>query len=266
MQVYVSGGVAFGPYRKRFEQLMGKPVITLDTYYTSEGCLACQTRLDNDLMPMELVLRNGVFFEFIPFNDHNFIQGELNPAAQALSVAEVEEGIEYALVLSSCSGAWRYLIGDTVRFIDKKRAEIKITGRTKHFLSICGEHLSVDNMNMGVETMESLFDVNIPEFTVKAIKVDNHFEHHWFLGCNSSIDNDLLTQALDDKLCALNDDYCTERRENLLKYIRIKIVPPQCFIKWLERQGKVGGQAKFPRVMNELQYQDWLIFLTEQGF
>lgn len=262
-QVYVSGGVAFGPYRKRFEQLTGKPVITLDTYYTSEGCLACQTRFDNEQMPMELVLRNGIFFEFVPFNDRNFQNGQIMPEARALSISEVEEGVEYALLLSTCSGAWRYLLGDTVRFLDVKRAEIKITGRTKHFLSITGEHLSVDNMTAGIEAMEKAFDMVIPEFTVKALKVDNHFEHHWFVGCDSPIDAELFAQKLDAELCRLNDDYATERRENLLRFIRVFPLPSKTFLAWLESKGRIGGQIKFPRVMSDAQFVEWKEFIKK---
>lgn len=264
-QVYVSGGVAFGPYRKRFEQLCGKPIITLDTYYTSEGCLACQTRLDSELMPMELVLRNGIFFEFIPFNDDNFQDGQLLPNAKALTVADVEEGVDYALIISSCSGAWRYIMGDTVKFVNKARAEIKITGRTKHFLSITGEHLSVDNMTQGIEAMEKLYDLSISEFTVKGIKVEQHFEHHWFIGSDSLFDEHAFAKNLDAKLAEINDDYATERSENLLKHIRVHRVPEAAFIDWLKTKGKIGGQIKFPRVMTDEQFEDWKTFLMSYG-
>ena len=265
-QVYVSGGVAFGPYKKRFEQLCGKPLIYLDTLYTSEGCLACQTRLDNDNMPMELVLNNSVFFEFVPFNEQHFQDGNLLSTAKALSIDEVEEEVDYAILLSTCSGAWRYLLGDTVRFFNKELAEIKITGRTKHFLSICGEHLSVDNMNAGIEAMEALFDLTIPEFTVKAVKVDNHFEHHWYIGTDKTIvDTSFFAQKLDEKLASLNDDYATERRDNLLKFIKVHAFPEAWFVEWLKRRGKSGGQAKFPRVMRDEVYAEWLGFLKSKG-
>jgi hypothetical protein len=264
-QVYVSGGIAFGPYKKRFEQLCGKPIMTLDTYYTSEGCIACQTRLDNEEMPMELILKNGIFFEFIPFDDAHFKNGLMIEGAKALTVEEVEEGVDYALVISSCSGAWRYLIGDTLKFTNKDTAEIKITGRTKHFLSITGEHLSVDNMNKGIEAMEELLDIVIPEFSVKGIKVDNHFEHHWYIGCDSDFDEQNFAQKLDAKLSELNDDYATERKENLLRYIKVHRLEEKTFFDWLESMGKVGGQSKFPRVMNDVQFENWKSFIKNYG-
>jgi hypothetical protein len=264
-QVYVSGGIAFGPYRKRFEQLCAKPIITLDTYYTSEGCLACQTKLDNEQMPMELILKNGIFFEFVPFDDAHFQNGQLIEGAKALTVDEVEEDIDYAMIISSCSGAWRYLIGDTVKFLNKETAEIKITGRTKHFLSITGEHLSVDNMNKGIEAMEEEFDIVIPEFTVKGIKVGNHFEHHWFIGADSQFDEVEFGKKLDAILSGLNDDYATERKENLLRNILVQRIDEKIFYDWLESKGKVGGQSKFPRVMSDAQFEDWKLFLNNYG-
>jgi hypothetical protein len=263
-QVYVSGGVNFGPYRKRFEQLCSKPIITLDTYYSSEGCLACQTRLDNEGMPMELVLQNGVFFEFIPFHEGNFNQGNLKKEAKAVSIENVLEGEEYALILSSCSGAWRYLIGDTIKFVNVERAEIKITGRTKQFLSICGEHLSLDNMCQAIEMLEKEFDLIITEFTVKALKIENHFEHHWYLGVEKIIDSDRITLRLDRILSGLNDDYATERKDNLLKKIQVHLLDQHLFLKWMEKKGKLGGQAKFPKVMTDEQFQDWLQFIKNE--
>lgn len=267
LQLCVSGGVALGPYKQRFQKLIGKEVSFLDTYNTSEGNLACQTRLDNDLMPMELILNNGIFFEFIPFDEQNFEAGYPNSDAVVHTVAEVEEGVDYAIVLSTCAGAWRYLLGDTVKFVNKARAEIKITGRIKHFLSVCGEHLSVDNMNTAIEKLESHLDIEVEEFTVKALKVEEHFEHHWYIGMKSQQlpqENERIAQLLDIALCGLNDDYQTERRDNLLKAIKVKTLPSIHFWEWMKKEGKYGGQAKFPRVLTDTQFKDWQEFLAEK--
>lgn len=269
LQVYVTGGIALGPYRRRIEQLMGKPMFYLDTYYASEGCLAGQRRFDNEVLPMELFLNNGIFFEFVPFDEQHFDEnGNILPDAQAIDIEQVVENKDYALVLSTCSGAWRYLIGDTIKFISKKNSEILITGRTGHFLSICGEHLSVDNMNQAVVHLERSLQLSVPEFTVKAVKVDNHFEHHWFLGVEGEIppiDNEKITETLDHQLCMLNDDYKTERRDNLLKKVKVQLLPLSAFFEWQARQGKIGGQNKFPRVMKDTLYQDWLAFVQGRG-
>jgi hypothetical protein len=168
LSVYLHGGVALDPYRKGLDQLMGKPIMYFETYLASEGFLAYQTRIGAS--GMRLNFRNGIFYEFVPFNRKNFNEsGELLPDAEVLSLAEVDTATDYAILITTCSGAWRYLIGDTVRFTDIEQSEIRITGRTKHFLSICGEHLSVDNMNQAVKRLSYDFDAPFPEFTVKGI-------------------------------------------------------------------------------------------------
>lgn len=267
LSLYVSGGVALGPYKQRFQKLIGKEVNLLDTYNASEGNLACQTRLNNELMPMELILNNGIFFEFIPFDEQNFEMGYPKADAIIHTVSEVEEAVDYAVVLSTCAGAWRYLLGDTIKFVNKARAEIKITGRIKHFLSVCGEHLSVDNMNAAIEKLETHLDIEVHEFTVKAIKVEDHFEHHWYLGLDEyqlPQDNKRLAQLLDVALCGLNDDYQTERRDNLLKGVKVKTLKRQHFWEWMKSYGRYGGQSKFPRVLNDEQFDVWKTFVVEK--
>ncbi|HPG32459.1 MAG TPA: GH3 auxin-responsive promoter family protein, partial [Lentimicrobium sp.] len=133
LSIYVHGGVSFAPYIKTFEKLLAKPLIYIETYLASEGFMAYQSRPGTNAM--QLVLDNGLFFEFVPFNENNFdAEGTLNPDAETLTIDQVEEGREYALLISSCAGAWRYLIGDTIKFTSKALSEIVITGRTKHFL------------------------------------------------------------------------------------------------------------------------------------
>ena len=146
-RVYTHGGVNFAPYKKSFEKLMGREMFYLETYLASEGFLAYQRKQDHS---MQLVLDNGIFFEFVPFNSDNFkADGKLVDNPEVLLLDQVKEDEDYAILISTCAGAWRYLIGDTIRFTSVKDFEIVITGRTKHFLSLCGEHLSVDNMTTG---------------------------------------------------------------------------------------------------------------------
>ncbi|MBI3234124.1 MAG: GH3 auxin-responsive promoter family protein, partial [Bacteroidetes bacterium] len=150
LQVYTWGGVSIEPYRKSIDKLCAKPLQYWETYLASEGFFSFQSRQDSK--GMKLILNNGIFFEFIPFDDNHFdSDGNLLAGAQAITVKDVKKDVNYAIVISTCSGAWRYLIGDTVTFVNLKNLEIKITGRTKHYLSICGEHLSVDNMNTAVQ-------------------------------------------------------------------------------------------------------------------
>lgn len=252
------GGVSLEPYRKGFDKLMGKPIIYIETYLASEGFLAYQVRPNGGL---QLVLNNGIFFEFIPFTQENFDEdGNMRATPETLMVDEVEENKEYALLISTCSGAWRYLIGDTIKFTNLDRAEIVITGRTKHFLSLCGEHLSVDNMNRAIDAVAAEFEIDVREFTVTGIKHPPLFAHQWYIGTNKEVDDKEVMLFLDNKLNELNDDYAVER-QHALKNVFVKTVPNEYFYEWMKAKGKEGGQHKFPRVLKSLQKDDWEAFL-----
>jgi hypothetical protein len=264
LSIYVHGGVSFEPYKKGFARLLGKPLTYIETYLASEGFLAYQTRPDTD--SMQMVLDNNIFFEFVPFNSDNFdIEGNLIPNPQVLTIDQVEEGREYALLLSSCAGAWRYLIGDTLRFTSKELYEIQITGRTKHFLSLCGEHLSQENMNRAVRMLEDELNVDIREFTVSGIKYDTMFAHQWYLGSDDPIDQELAREKIDGYLKVLNDDYRVERIA-ALKDVLVDVLPTSWFYEYMKIHGKEGGQHKFPRVVKGDHYLRWIDFLkTKRG-
>lgn len=259
LQVYVHGGVSFDPYRKGFEKLLGRPIYYIETYLASEGFIAFQAFPNR--RSMRLVLNNGIFYEFIPFDDLNFdAQGEIRPDAQTVMIDDVVEGKEYALLLSTCAGAWRYLIGDVIKFVSVEESEIVITGRTKHFLSLCGEHLSVENMNHAIELISDELDIEVPEFTVAGVPHGSLFAHHWYLGTDDEVDPQLIRQKLDERLKELNDDYAVERSA-ALKEVIVELLPVKTFYNWMESKGKVGGQHKFPRVMKAAQFQDWQSFI-----
>ncbi len=260
LSVYVHGGVSFDPYRKGFEKLLGRPIHYIETYLASEGFIAYQT------LPMrrtmKLVLNNGIFYEFVPFDDKNFFpSGEIKPDAEALMIDEVEEGKEYAILLSTCAGAWRYLIGDVVKFTSVEESEIIITGRTKHFLSLCGEHLSVDNMNKAIELVADELNIAIREFTVAGIPHESLFAHHWYIGTDDPVDKKKLRDRLDFHLEHLNDDYAVERKA-ALKEVIVDVLPVQTFYDYMEARGKVGGQNKFPRVLKNAQREEWEKFIA----
>ena len=260
---FVHGGVSFEPYRKGFEKLLGRPLIYIETYLASEGFLAYQDR--QDAQGMKLVLNEHIFYEFVPFDEQNFDQeGNLLPGAEALMIHEVEEGKDYALLISTAAGAWRYLIGDTIRFSDKERSEIIITGRTKHFLSLVGEHLSVDNMNKAIQLVSEELNVSIPEFTVAGVPHGLFFAHHWYVACDDHTEAAVLKQKIDTHLRRLNDDYAVER-DNALKEVEVTILPESRFLEFMERKGKLGGQHKFPRVMKGSMLQEWQQFVDGKG-
>lgn len=258
-RVLVHGGVAFGPYKENFEKLLGEPIEYMETYLASEGFMAISSGKGS---PLKLLLNNGIFFEFIPFNDENFNQdGDLVSYPEIITIDKVEEHTNYAIILSTCSGAWRYLIGDTIQFINKENAEIIITGRTKHYLTICGEHLSVDNMNKALEKTCEELNIKVPEFCVNAFAYENLFAHKWYIGSNDTFDLSLFKSKLDKALCELNDDYATERT-SALKDIFVEQIPVQQFYEFLDHIGKKGAQVKFPRVIKGELLMKWEKFLN----
>ncbi len=262
--VLVFGGLSFKPYEKTFASLLGKPIVTIETYLASEGYIAYQARPDAD--GLRLLADNGIFFEFVPFNSENFDhEGNINPDAETVWWDEVQEGVEYAILLNTCAGAWRYLLGDTIKVVKKQKGEIIITGRTKHYLSVTGEHLSVENMSMAIERLSEQLQVPIPEFTVYPYRVGRFWGHKWFLGVarQVNISQDELATMLDNILKELNDDYATER-SSALKEIKVFTVPVNVFYEWMEQRGKLGSQNKFPRVLKGEQINHWENFLKSR--
>lgn len=257
---FVHGGVSFEPYRHGFEKLLGKPLIYIETYLASEGFIAYQDKQHSK--GMKLLTNGHIFYEFVPFDDKNFDhEGNLVPNPNALTIRDVEEGKDYALLISTNAGAWRYLIGDTIRFTDKEHCEIVITGRTKHFLSLVGEHLSVDNMNKAIQIASEELNVSIPEYTVVGEPHGNFFAHHWYVACDDHVPADTLRNRIDEALKELNDDYAVERK-SALKEVLLDVLPESRFMEFMNLKGKVGGQHKFPRVLKGKILEEWKAFLA----
>lgn len=259
---FVHGGVSFEPYKKGFEKLLGKPLIYIETYLASEGFIAYQCRPNSK--GMRLVTNGHIFMEFVPFDDKNFdANGDMVQYPEALLIDEVEEGKEYALLISTTAGAWRYLIGDTIKFMDKEKCEIAITGRTKHYLSLVGEHLSVDNMNKAIQLAGEEMNICIPEFTVAGVPYGSFFAHHWYVACDDRVNTELLRTTIDNKLKELNDDYAIERK-SALKEVFLDVLSEQQFMDFMTAKGKMGGQHKFPRVLKGKMLEDFQKFLKGQ--
>lgn len=257
---FVHGGVSFEPYKQGFEKLIAKKLTYIETYLASEGFIAYQDR--QFAKGLRLATGQHIFFEFVPFNDKNFdTEGNLNPEAETLLIDEIEMGKDYAILLSTTAGAWRYLIGDTIRLVDADRQEIVITGRTKHFLSLVGEHLSVDNMNKAIQLSARDLGLSIPEFTVAGVPHGLFFAHQWWVACDDRIEETKLKETIDGHLKNLNDDYATER-SSALKDVYVTVLPEERFMEFMRSKGKIGGQHKFPRVMKGKMLEDWLKFLS----
>jgi hypothetical protein len=257
--VFVHGGVSFAPYKKGFEKLLGRPIVYIENYLSSEGFIGYKTR--EHAQGMQLILNNNIFFEFIPFDEKNFdSEGKMVAYPEAKMIHEVELGREYALLMSTNAGSWRYLIGDTIKFVDLERHEVVITGRTKHFLSLVGEHLSVENMNRAIELVSEEFNISIPEYTVVGFPYQSFFAHKWYIATNDNVDAEKIKNRIDENLRVLNDDYATER-DSALKEVFFEVLPEEKFLRFMELKGKLGSQHKFPRVMKGKMLEDWNRFL-----
>lgn len=255
LMVYTTGGVAFEPYRKSMEKLLAHPLIYIDTYLASEGFIAIQKRPDT--MSMGLFPNNGIFYEFVPFDeDHVDEDGLVKPGAKVFSLADAEENVSYVLLITTVSGAWRYMIGDTVMITDKEKAEIVITGRTKHYLNVVGSQLSVNQMNAGLRVIEQEYDVVIKEFIVAAVHRNEEYIHKWYLSCDKNPDKIKVAESLDKTLSQNNKNYNVARGK-ALKGVEVELIPEEIFYKWSEETKKMGGQVKIPRVMKE---EDFLKF------
>lgn len=261
LQVYTSGGVAFQPYEKSFNALLAHPITVIDTYLASEGFIAFQNRPETTAM--KLITDNGIYFEFVPFKPEYILKdGSISQDAEVLNLSQVKTDEDYILIMSTVSGAWRYLIGDTIAFTDVERAEIKITGRTKFFLNVVGSQLSVNKMNAAVKDLEETFDIEIPEYTISAKRFDGEFYHSWYLGTNAKIDNAKLAEALDQALKDANKNYKVARSK-ALKGVKVKTISPDVFYEWSGANKKKGGQVKMEKVMGEEKFADFEAFVKE---
>ncbi|NNE54602.1 MAG: GH3 auxin-responsive promoter [Flavobacteriales bacterium] len=263
LTVYTPGGVAFEPYRESFEKLLDHPLIYIDTYLASEGFLAFQARPETT--SMKLRFEEGIFFEFIPFEEEYFDEkgGPLKDAP-TLTIDQVETGVDYAIIISTVSGSWRYSIGDTVQFTDVERAEIKITGRTKFFLNVVGSQLSVNKMQAGVAEVEKEFDIVIPEFTVAAVRVEGEYYHKWVFGIEGEDfpSEEKMAEALDEALQNLNKNYSVARGK-ALEGVEVIAVPVEQFYAFNEHTNKKGGQVKTVRMMDEDDFKEFESFVTQ---
>lgn len=261
LRAYVHAGVSIEPYRNSISKLTSFPIVFSDTYLASEGLIAYQER-PNPQNGMRMLLDNGIFYEFVPFTEENFdSDGNIYAHANTLTIKDVELGKDYALLLSSCSGAWRYLIGDTIRFTNLEHAEIVITGRTKHYLSLCGEHLSVENMSKAIKRTADDLNIEINEFAVAGIPFENLFAHRWYIGSNIPVAEEKLKERLDFHLKEINDDYRVERIA-ALKDIFIHVLPDNAFIDFMATKGKLGSAHKFPRVLKGNLLKEWEQFIV----
>lgn len=259
-KIFMHGGVHFEPYRQSFDSFSENQIYYLNTYLASEGFFAFQRSLYSS--GMQLLLNSGIYYEFVEYNALNFDDnGKIKDCAFAIPLNQVKKGVDYAMLISTVSGLWRYLLGDTVRFTSLVNYEIEIVGRTNSYLNSCGEHLSAENMVQAIQKVSEALRINIQEFTVCESKDENGFCHNWFIGNDSGeCSEETVVYLLDKYLCELNDDYATERKY-VLKKINLKCYRTEVFYNFLKSIGKNGAQNKFPSVLKGERLVQWEEFL-----
>lgn len=249
LEVFFHGAVAFGPYRNLFKSLIpSEGMHYMETYNASEGFFGIQDQKDSD--ELLLMLDYGVFYEFIPMEEWESEDPKVIP------LEEVEQGKNYALLISTNGGLWRYKIGDTVKFTSIAPYRIKISGRTKHFINAFGEEVIVENAEKAIEMACQDTGATIRNFTAAPVYFEeksNQGTHEWVIEfANTPSDPELFKSKLDEHLRSINSDYDAKRyRDMVLKKPIIHIAEPGTFDKWLKSRGKLGGQNKVPRLSND---------------
>jgi len=261
LELFIHGGVSFGPYREQYEKLIpSKKMNYMETYNASEGFFAIQDRPEEK--DMLLMLDYGIFYEFIPMDELN----KENP--KALHIDDVELNKNYAIVISTNSGLWRYLIGDTVIFTSLYPHKIKISGRTKHFINAFGEEVIIENAEKALKEATLQTGALIKDYTAAPIfmKEDQKGGHQWLIDFEKMpADLDQFAHILDVTLQQINSDYEAKRYKNItLDKPVVSVAKKDLFYKWLKAKGKIGGQNKVPRLANNRKYMDELLKLNER--
>ena len=265
IEVFFHGGVAFTPYRRQYEQLITKPGMHyMETYNASEGFFGLQD--DPEDRSMLLMLDYGVFYEFLPLEGMGDGQQLTAESKQPVPLWGVETGRNYAMIISTCCGLWRYMIGDTVRFTSTNPYKFVISGRTKSFINAFGEELIVDNAEQGLAYACAETDAEVLEYTAAPVFMDASAKcrHQWLIEFSKS-PNDLTQFAglLDRKLQEVNSDYEAKRYKDItLQPLEIVEARKGLFNDWLKMRGKLGGQHKVPRLSNSREHIDVLLQLN----
>jgi hypothetical protein len=260
LEVFTHGGVKFEPYREQYEKLIPSPNMHyMETYNASEGFFGMQD--EPEKKDMLLMLDYGIYYEFIPMDE--FRADRLN----AIPLEEVETGQNYAMVISTNGGLWRYLIGDTIRFTEKYPFKFVITGRTKHYINAFGEEVIVDNAEKAFQIACDQTHAVVLEYTGGPIYMKDNQKgaHEWIIEFEKQPEDlNQFIHTFDEALKTINSDYEAKRHRSLsLERPHFTIAKPGLFYEWMKRRGKTGGQNKIPRLSNDREYLDQLIELNK---
>ena len=259
LEVFFHGGVAFTPYREQYRQLIRSPKMHyLETYNASEGFFGIQNDFAD--LSMLLMIDYEVFYEFIPFEELD------SPSPKAVPLWDVEIGRNYAMLISTSCGLWRYMLGDTVRFTSKDPYKFVITGRTKHFINAFGEELIVDNAEQGLAKACAETGAQVADYTAAPVYMgaDARCRHQWLIEFSKKPDSlERFTEILDTSLQQINSDYEAKRYKDItLQSLEVIVARDNLFNDWLKGKGKLGGQHKVPRLSNS---RDYIIELIEMN-
>jgi hypothetical protein len=259
LELYLHGGVSFVPYREHFEKLIGKPINYLEMYNASEGVFAAQDSPDAD--GMLLFTDHGIFMEFMPLQEY----GKDEP--KTIGLSDVELGKNYALVISTNGGLWRYCIGDTVQFTSLNPFRIKVSGRIKHYINAFGEELIVDNTDRAIKLACEQTGAVVNDYTAAPVyfSAEGNGAHEWLIEFEkepASIDH--FSYELDIALKQCNSDYEAKRTKDIaLRPPILHSIEKGSFSRWLKIKGKLGGQHKVPRLSNDRKYLDEILCMLE---
>ena len=256
LEVFFHGGIAFGPYREQYLHLVGSSQMQyMETYNASEGFFGLQDAPNDE--SMLLMLDYDVFYEFIPMDEFGRDNATIVP------LWGVVPGQNYAMVISTSCGLWRYIIGDTVMFTSTQPYKFKITGRTKYFINAFGEELIMDNAEQGLAYACKTTDAEVLEYTAAPVFMDAEAKcrHQWLIEFSRQPSSlDAFAKALDQRLQQLNSDYEAKRHKDItLQQLEVVVARPNLFNDWLKSKGKLGGQHKVPRLGNSRKNIDELL-------
>ena len=254
LELFIHGGISFTPYREQYKRLLPHPKMKyMETYNASEGFFGLQ---DDPADPsMLLMLDYGIYYEFMPMSE----MGKQYP--RTLLLEEVEPGVNYAMIITTSGGLWRYMIGDTISFTSTKPYKFRITGRTKLFINAFGEELIIDNATEALKHACEQTGANVFEFTAAPVFMDEGRKgaHEWLIEFDTPPDNpENFAEILDRELQKLNSDYEAKRLLSLER-LKLHIARPGLFNDWLKEKGKLGGQHKVPRLWNDRTHIDELL-------
>ncbi|OQX78917.1 MAG: hypothetical protein B6D61_04480 [Bacteroidetes bacterium 4484_249] len=263
LEVFFHGGVNFEPYRRQYEELIpSADMHYMETYSASEGFFGLQDRIDTD--DLLLMLDYGIYYEFLPVSQLE------KDNRKTLTLDEVKTGVNYALVISTNGGLWRYLIGDTIEFTSLNPFRFKITGRTKNFINAVGEEVIVDNALKALTIACKKCNAVVNEFTAAPVyfKKGENAAHEWLIEFKKSPDNiEFFAETLDNALKSLNSDYEAKRYQNMvLRFPVVKQVPEKTFFNWLKKKDKLGGQYKVPLLSNNRKYVDEILEMINKKY